>query len=89
MASERVRPRAPPFVDPPGYARHRPEATLLYQLVERYYSEFATAREATGRPLPKYVQEEFEAYQMRPSRARLLARALRGLPRREARRVQL
>ena len=34
MASERVaRPRAPPFIDPPGYARHRPETTLLYQLV--------------------------------------------------------
>jgi hypothetical protein len=35
MANERVHPRAPPFVDPPGYARHRLEATLLYQLVER------------------------------------------------------
>jgi hypothetical protein len=35
MARERVRPRAPPFVDPPGYARHRPEATLLYQLDRR------------------------------------------------------
>ncbi len=62
MGSERVRPRAPPFIDPPGYARHRPEATLLYQLVERYYPEFAAAREAAGRPLPRYVQEEFEAY---------------------------
>ncbi len=31
------RPRAPPFIDPPGYARHRPEATPLYQLVERCY----------------------------------------------------
>jgi hypothetical protein len=27
---------APPFIDPPGYARHRPEATLLYQLVEQH-----------------------------------------------------
>ena len=62
MANERVRPLTPPFVDPPGYARHRPEATLLYQLVERYYPEFVTAREATGRPLPTYVQEEFAAY---------------------------
>lgn len=59
MASKRVRPRAPPFIDPPGYARHRPEATLLYQLVERHYPEFAAVR------------------------------ALRGLSRREARRVQL
>jgi ribosomal protein S27E len=62
MASERARPRAPPFIDPPGYARHRPEATLLYQLVERHYPEFVAAREAAGRPPPKYVQEEFEAY---------------------------
>jgi uncharacterized protein (DUF885 family) len=28
MASERARPRAPAFIDPPGCARHRPEATL-------------------------------------------------------------
>ena len=36
MASERAaRPRAPPFIDPPGSAGHRPEATLLYALVER------------------------------------------------------
>jgi hypothetical protein len=50
MASERAaRPRAPPFIDPPGYARHRPEETLLYQLVERYYPELVTAREAAGR----------------------------------------
>lgn len=25
-------------VDAPRYQRHRPEATLLYQLVERYYA---------------------------------------------------
>ena len=56
------RPRAPPFIDPPGYARHRPEATLLYRLVERHYPEFVAAREAAGRSLPKYVREEFEAY---------------------------
>src|SRR5687768_11159503 len=62
MASERARPRAPPFIDPPGYARHRPEATLLYQLVERHYPELVAVREAAGRLLPKYVQEEFAAY---------------------------
>jgi hypothetical protein len=28
--------RAPAFVDPPGYARHRPETTLLDQLVEQH-----------------------------------------------------
>ena len=63
MASERAaRPRAPPFIDPPGYARHRPGQTLLYQLVERHYPELVAVREAVGRPLPKYVQEEFAAY---------------------------
>jgi ribosomal protein S27E len=36
MASERARARAPPFIDPPRYARHRLETTLLYQLVERH-----------------------------------------------------
>jgi len=30
MASGQAAPRRePPFVDPPGYARHRPEETLL------------------------------------------------------------
>ena len=29
MARERERPGAPLFIDPPGYERHRPEATLL------------------------------------------------------------
>jgi len=63
MASTPAAPRrAPPFIDPPGYARHRPEETLLYQLVEQHYPAFLAAREAAGRPLPKYVQEEFEAY---------------------------
>jgi ribosomal protein S27E len=57
-----ARRRAPPFIDPPGYVRHRPEATLLYPLVERYYPELVATREAAGRPLPKHVQEEFEAY---------------------------
>ena len=62
MASKQAaRLRAPPFIDPPGYARHRPEATLLYQLLERHYPELVATREAAGRPLPQYVQEEIEA----------------------------
>jgi len=48
MASERARPRAPPFIDPPGYARHRPEATLLYQIIERQKSQAADARSTTS-----------------------------------------
>ncbi len=33
----------------PGYARRRPEQTLLYRLVEEHYQEFAALREAQGR----------------------------------------
>jgi ribosomal protein S27E len=63
MASGRAASRrTPPFIDPPGYARHRPEQTLLYQLVEAHYPAFVAAREAAERPLPQYVQREFEAY---------------------------
>jgi len=62
VAARARRPRAPPFIDPPGYARHRPEATLLYQLVEQHYPAFRDPRAEAGRPLPAYVQEEFDAY---------------------------
>jgi ribosomal protein S27E len=54
--------RAPPFLDPPGYARHRPEATLLYQLVEQHYPAFSALRSEAGRPLPDYIEQEFDAY---------------------------
>ena len=56
------RQRAPPFLDPPGYARHRPEATLLYRLVEQHYPAFRALRSAAGRPLPDYIEQEFDAY---------------------------
>jgi Putative transposase/Transposase zinc-binding domain len=61
-AAASARPRAPVFVDPPGYARHRPETTLLYQLVEQHYPAFRQMRARIGRALPDYVEEEFEAY---------------------------
>ncbi len=44
------------------YARHRPETTLLYQLVDAYYPAFADQMAARGTPLPEYVQREFEDY---------------------------
>ena len=44
------------------YARHRPENTLLYQLVDEYYPAFVERMAANGTPLPEYVQREFEAY---------------------------
>ena len=46
----------------PGYQRHRPERTLLYQLVDQYYPAFVDLMAAQGRPLPEYVQREFEDY---------------------------
>jgi hypothetical protein len=50
MASERAaRPRAPPFIDPPGYVRHRSEETLLYQVVERHYRRRIPSSGTNGR----------------------------------------
>mgnify|MGYP003449447125 CR=1 FL=1 len=56
------RERASAFLDPLGYARHRPEATLLYQLVERHSPAFRELRSEAGRPLPDYVEQEFDGY---------------------------
>lgn len=44
------------------YQRHRPEQTLLYQIVEEYYPAFTTHLTEQGRGLPGYVQREFEDY---------------------------
>lgn len=42
------------------YERHRPETTLLYQLVDEHYPAFADRMAAQGAPLSVYVQREFE-----------------------------
>ena len=44
------------------YQRHRPERTLLYQIVEQHYPAFVTHMAQQERPLPDYVQQEFEDY---------------------------
>ena len=44
------------------HQRHRPEQTLLYQLVERYYPEFVRLMVFQGSPLPHYVTQEFDAF---------------------------
>ncbi len=44
------------------YQRHQPEHTLLYQIVEQHYPLFVTHIARQGRPLPGYVQREFEEY---------------------------
>ena len=46
----------------PTYARHKPEQTLLYKLVEQYWPEFQTQLSETGRFLPRHVTREFEDY---------------------------
>lgn len=61
VAARVRRPHAPRFLDPPGHGRHRPEATLLYQLVEQHYPAFRELRAEAGRSLLEHVQEEFEA----------------------------
>ncbi|MES9875285.1 MAG: IS91 family transposase, partial [Candidatus Sedimenticola sp. 6PFRAG7] len=46
----------------PPYQRHRPERTLLYQIVERYYPEFRDVMAMQGKPLPLHVEQEFDDY---------------------------
>ena len=45
-----------------AYARHRPEQTLLYQLVEAHYPAFVEHLAARERTLPAHVQREFDDY---------------------------
>jgi len=49
-------------VGAPVYVRHRPERTLLYQLVQEYYPAFKVHLAAQGRALPGYVEQAFEDY---------------------------
>ena len=44
------------------YARHQPEETLLYEVIDEYYPEFLSHLSASDKTLPQYVQNEFEAY---------------------------
>ena len=44
------------------YVAHRPKETLLYQLVEKYYPQLKAELLQQGSPLPRYVEQEFEAY---------------------------
>lgn len=50
------------FMAPLGYRRHRPETTLLYRIVAEHHPRFRDRRIAEGRPLPRYVEDEFDAY---------------------------
>lgn len=40
------------------YQSHRPEQTLLYQIVDEYYPAFAALMAEQGKELPGYVQRK-------------------------------
>ena len=44
------------------YVRHRPETTLLYQVVQEYWPEFQAELANHGKYLPTYVTKEFDEY---------------------------
>jgi len=44
------------------YQRHRPEKTILYQVISQYYPLFLEQLKNQGALLPEYVQREFEDY---------------------------
>jgi ribosomal protein S27E len=44
------------------YLRHRPETTLLYQIVQEYWPEFQAELASHGKYLPAYVIKEFDEY---------------------------
>jgi hypothetical protein len=45
-----------------GYQRHRPEQTLLYQIVERHYPAFVEHLADAGKQLPAHVRQAFDGY---------------------------
>nr|WP_229333576.1 transposase zinc-binding domain-containing protein [Glaciecola sp. MH2013] len=44
------------------YQRHRPEQTLLYQLVECNYPDFQAHLSHQGKSLPHHVEKEFDEF---------------------------
>src|SRR5210317_203414 len=44
------------------YVHHRPESTLLYQIVQEYWPEFQADLASHGKYLPAYVTKEFDEY---------------------------
>ena len=47
---------------PCTYQRRRPELTTCYKILQEHLATFVAERDAEGRPLPKYVADEFDAY---------------------------
>jgi hypothetical protein len=49
--------------EPTGvYVRHRPERTLLYQIIQEYWPEFQAELAGQGKTLPAYIIKEFDEY---------------------------
>ncbi len=44
------------------YVRHRPETTLLYQVVQECWPAFEAELAGHGKTLPAYVTKEFDEY---------------------------
>jgi hypothetical protein len=44
------------------YVRHRPDTTLLYQIVQEYWPEFQAELVSHGKTLPTYVTKEFDEH---------------------------
>ncbi len=44
---------------PPYYERHKPETTLLYQIVEEYWPSFKADLCSQGKHLPHFVSREW------------------------------
>lgn len=45
-----------------NYERHRPETTLLYQIIQQHWPRFQAELGSQGKHLPNFVTQEFEAY---------------------------
>jgi hypothetical protein len=46
----------------PTYQRRRPESTPCYRIIQQHWETFLEARNYEGKPLPKYIKDEFDAY---------------------------
>ena len=60
LPSHQVRRERPN--SPAVYVRHRPETTLLCQIVQEYWPEFQAELASYGKTLPAYVTKEFDEY---------------------------
>ena len=44
------------------YERHKPQKSLLYQIIQRHWPSFVAHCEAHDHPVPNFIKKEFEAY---------------------------